>query len=196
MLIASRNDGVIDASEAGRTYLKRVAYLNKPPNFKPLIECGFLESASALLADASALLADARPETETETYKEEKRESGALRRRSLPEGFGISPRVQEWAVSKGYGDYLEAHFEKFMSYIKVKQPRYVDWDEALMGCIRDDWGDIRKRAGVKVVHSSERPSIVCQDCGKRAHTWTGHRCDPCWKTYMNPKREAHVRNAA
>lgn len=63
MLVASRNDGFVPSNPA---FLKRVAYLKRAPNFKPLIECGFLEipqaDASASLADASALQADARPE--------------------------------------------------------------------------------------------------------------------------------------
>ena len=60
MLIASRNGGYVPTDPA---YIKRVAYLNKAPNFKPLIDCGFLESASG----CKQMLADARPETETET---------------------------------------------------------------------------------------------------------------------------------
>jgi hypothetical protein len=44
-----------------------------------LIECGFLESASGVLADASAIQADARPETETETETECKRANGRSR---------------------------------------------------------------------------------------------------------------------
>jgi hypothetical protein len=63
MLIASRNGGEVPGSTE---YMKRVAYLNKTPNFKPLIECGFLEVAS----DCKQMLADARPETETETETE------------------------------------------------------------------------------------------------------------------------------
>ncbi|HUS38665.1 MAG TPA: hypothetical protein VMX74_04405 [Pirellulales bacterium] len=63
MLIASRNEGKVPNVPA---YIKRVAYLNKSPNFKPLIECGFLEKVQAdasksqsMLADASTTLADA-----------------------------------------------------------------------------------------------------------------------------------------
>lgn len=26
-----------------------------------------------------------------------------------------------------------------------------------------------------------RPSIKCSECGERAFTWTGDRCDPCWR---------------
>lgn len=62
MLIASRNDGLIPADPA---YIKRVAYLSRTPNFKPLIDCGFLESASG----CKQMLAEFRPETETETEK-------------------------------------------------------------------------------------------------------------------------------
>lgn len=62
MLIASRNHGRVPANPE---YLKRVAYLSKTPNFKPLIECGFLANASC----CKQMLADARPETETETEK-------------------------------------------------------------------------------------------------------------------------------
>lgn len=68
MLVASRNEGCVPNNPA---YLKKVGQLAKLPSFKPLIDCGFLESG----ADASNLLADASPharsrETETETDKE------------------------------------------------------------------------------------------------------------------------------
>jgi hypothetical protein len=55
MVLASKTGGQIDGSPAGLAYLKRAAYLNVPPNLKPLIESGFLTP----LADASAVLADA-----------------------------------------------------------------------------------------------------------------------------------------
>jgi len=93
MLIASRNDGVVPGDPA---YIKRVAYLNKLPNFKPLIDCGFLEPAS----DCKQMLADARPETETETETEtEKRQSSASLAIafSAEAGFvGIDAYRQSW----------------------------------------------------------------------------------------------------
>lgn len=68
MLIASRNNGMVPNNPA---YLKRVAYLDRLPKLKPLIDCGFLENVqaddSSLQAPDSGALADARPETETET---------------------------------------------------------------------------------------------------------------------------------
>lgn len=59
MLIASRNNGMVPNNPA---YLKRVAYLDKAPNLKPLIECGFLEKVQADASESKQMLADARPE--------------------------------------------------------------------------------------------------------------------------------------
>lgn len=88
MVVASREDGVIDASEEGLRYLRLAANLNTEPDLTPLIESGFLapddesEHASKMLApDASKMLAaDAIPrrereETETETETENRIES-------------------------------------------------------------------------------------------------------------------------
>ena len=61
ILIASRNDGKIPQNTE---YLRRVAYLDNV-DFKPLIDIGFLESASICVQ----MIPNARPETET--YKEE-----------------------------------------------------------------------------------------------------------------------------
>jgi hypothetical protein len=69
MLIASRNEGVIPDNPA---YLKRVAYLNRTPNLKPLIDCGFLEDASGCKQE----LANARPEERRD--REETPLSGAF----------------------------------------------------------------------------------------------------------------------
>ncbi|MGH6796182.1 MAG: YdaU family protein [Methylocella sp.] len=63
-----------------------------------------------------------------------------------PPDFGISDRVKTWAVDKGHR-HLEAQFDCFMSYVKRKRPRYADWDEALMTCIREDWAKLTKANG-------------------------------------------------
>jgi len=76
MLVASRDEGFVRVDSKGRRYIKRVAYLNQEPDFKPLIECGFLTDASGHLADASTALADVRPEEETETETETEKPLG------------------------------------------------------------------------------------------------------------------------
>jgi hypothetical protein len=80
MLIASRNEGLIEDTPEFLAYLKRVAYLKKTPNLKPLIECGFLVYAS----ECKQMLANARPETETEAYKEETETTTAVAQESRP----------------------------------------------------------------------------------------------------------------
>lgn len=65
---------------------------------------------------------------------------------SLPDGFEISERVRQWATTKGFADFLEAHLEHFIGSVKATGKRYAEWDEALMNYIRNDWGDVRKRA--------------------------------------------------
>lgn len=62
----------------------------------------------------------------------------------MPAGFDISDRVRQWAQSKGF-DRLQEHFESFCSKAKSRGYVYVDWEEALMGAIRDDWAGLRTR---------------------------------------------------
>lgn len=64
--------------------------------------------------------------------------SRTSRKTGLPAGFEISERVRRWAAEKGHGR-LEEHFDNFVSKVKAKGYKYVDWDEALMGAIRDNW---------------------------------------------------------
>jgi hypothetical protein len=106
MLIASRNEGKVDGSERGLAYLQRVAYLNKKPNLKPLIECGFLECASGSLADASEMLADASssvsvsvsPSVSSSVSEEINSRARVDRYVELPDG--LSPQV--WADYQAY----------------------------------------------------------------------------------------------
>lgn len=67
MLLAAASDNSIPMDPA---YMKRVAYLNKPPNLKPLIDIGFIEIIDNN-DTCKQMLADARPEKEKE--KEESR---------------------------------------------------------------------------------------------------------------------------
>jgi len=64
------------------------------------------------------------------------------RESSIPPDFLISERVVTWAASKGYTR-LDEHFEHFVSYAKRKGATYVDWDEAFMNAIRNDWAKLK-----------------------------------------------------
>lgn len=77
MLIAADTDNLIPADPA---YIQRRAYLNSEPDFSRLLDVGFLERASNVLATCKQ---DARPETETETETEKTRAPG-VRNNSKP----------------------------------------------------------------------------------------------------------------
>jgi len=76
MLVASRNEGQVRVDRVGQAYIERLAFLNSPPDFKPLIDSGFLVGDSAMLADASKILNSVRPEEETETETEKEKPIG------------------------------------------------------------------------------------------------------------------------
>lgn len=73
MLVASQSDGEPGEFSADPEYIQRVAYLHDTPDFKPLIDCGFLEVVDGVLADASGCKQKlANRTTEAETEKEKK----------------------------------------------------------------------------------------------------------------------------
>ena len=61
---------------------------------------------------------------------------------TLPDGFEISGRVSEWAAGKGFGN-LERYHEFFVGRMKASGKAYIDWDQAFMNCIREDWPKFR-----------------------------------------------------
>lgn len=155
MLVASRNEGIIDASAAGLAYIKRVAYLNSDPDIKPLIECGFLVDASTMLADASKSLANARPETEskkvrkTESKKVETEEiSASSRRRTatlghrLPDDWKPSESDADFARQKGFDPdaiaEIAAGFADYWRSLAGAKARKVDWSMTWKNWVRKE----------------------------------------------------------
>ena len=145
MLIASRNDGFIPNNDA---YMKRVAYLNKTPNYKPLIECGFLET----LADASNLHSNALPETETysketETYLCDKSQNGKKdntdkRKKGsrIPSDWELDTEWGEWAMHEGLTrEEVLREEQKFRDYW-ISQPGVkgikTDWEATWRNWVR------------------------------------------------------------
>ena len=92
-------------------------------------------------------LKPASPEPSLNRHEPSKRKRASTALTCLPDGFAISRRVRDWASTLGFADYLPAHLEHFIGTVKASGKRYADWDQALMNYIRNDWGDIRKRAG-------------------------------------------------
>ena len=63
------------------------------------------------------------------------------RKTSLPKDFCISNRVKKWAEEKGHAR-LDEHLEYFKSKCKAKGYKYIDWDSAFEGAVRDNWAKL------------------------------------------------------
>lgn len=135
MLVAAKNDNQIDTSDAGRSYMQRVAYLPNLPDFKPLITCGFLvPHQDEMQADASTckrMLATARPEqrrAETEQSKTEKI-TGKTAKRFVPPTFD---QVNQYCKDRDRG--VDA--ERFVDFYQAKgwmvgSNKMKDWKAAV-----------------------------------------------------------------
>lgn len=61
---------------------------------------------------------------------------------TLPDDFGISPRVEAWAKRDGY-ERLPEHLEAFKRKCSAKGYEYASWDDAFMEAVREDWAKLR-----------------------------------------------------
>ncbi len=85
----------------------------------------------------------------------------------LPPGFGISDAVRDWAQDKGYGQ-LQPYLEAFAGRAKASGKPYVDWDQAFMNFIREDWGGIRKaKASAGNTQADKRAKVAEAIWGNR-----------------------------
>lgn len=63
---------------------------------------------------------------------------------SMPDDFGLSDRVKAWATAKGF-DGLDEHLEAFRRKATAHGYTYVNWDDAFMEAVREDWAKLRVR---------------------------------------------------
>jgi hypothetical protein len=91
MVIAAKHDGCVPDSPQ---YIKRVAYLHKIPNLKPLIECGFLEIVQAGASGGRQEQATAGPEKEKESEKETEHNKCDARAARFEEFYLAYPRKE------------------------------------------------------------------------------------------------------
>jgi phage replication O-like protein O len=61
---------------------------------------------------------------------------------TIPNDFGISERIRVWA-EKNVHHSLDIHLENFIGVCRAKGYRYVDWDEAFMNAIRNNWANVQ-----------------------------------------------------
>lgn len=83
------------------------------------------------------------PNQEPEAINQKPRAIARERATPLPPDFKISERVKTWADSKGLTA-LEEDLEFFVGRMRANGKKYIDWDEAFMNCVREDWAGLRK----------------------------------------------------
>ena len=86
----------------------------------------------------------APPEASAPEKPEPVKRGDPSRKTPLPDDFGVSDAVREWAMKHGYGQ-LEERLEAFILAVKSKGYKYVDWDAAFKNSIRCDWARIDSR---------------------------------------------------
>jgi len=166
MLIASRHNGEVPENA---DYVRRVAYLNTIPDFKPLLACGFLEKcentgekdggASSVLADASGMQASACLEKnrveENKRRREERRTLASLRSQDsllLGEFQNVRLTTEEYAkIKEKQGDErTKEGIEVLSAYIanSKKGQKYTN-HYAVMHARSWVWDEVDKRMPVQ-----------------------------------------------
>ena len=122
-----------------------------------------------------------------ESTSDASRPTPARKKVPLPSDFAVSPRVSAWATEKGF-DRLPDHLDAFRRKAEMNAYRYADWDLAFMEAVREDWAKLRGngRVGPAPVAVPDG-SITCESCGVRTRSFTGRKCDPCWRGVVNPR---------
>jgi hypothetical protein len=89
--------------------------------------------------------------------KPESVSSSRKKKTVMPENFGISDRVRQWATANGHTR-LEKHLEHFVGYARANGKSYADWDQAFMNAIRGDWAKLKANgtSGIKQVSASAK----------------------------------------
>lgn len=103
----------------------------------------------------------------------------ADRKTGIPENFGISDRVRDWAAKGGY-TMLDQHLESFTRKCNAKGYKNISWDDAFMEAIREDWAKLRGRvangSAPPASHESadeleSRAAVEKQAFSKGLHAW-------------------------
>ena len=64
----------------------------------------------------------------------------------LPDGFGVSAAVADWAKSSGF-DRLDEHLAYFLDYARAHDKTYADWDAAFRNAVKGNWARLKAHQG-------------------------------------------------
>lgn len=138
MLLASRNNANDGTFNGDPEYVKRFAYLNSTPDFKPLIQYDFIE----LVQDASTVLASCNTEERREEKKREEtapaKAAGFCFKTALTDAGGMPDLVTDWMKvrAKLKATNTKSAFNLFMR--EVEKAGYTV-NQALEVCCSRSW---------------------------------------------------------
>jgi hypothetical protein len=107
----------------------------------------FPQPPSTCAADAQQMPSDSVASAHLVGVEDEGDAARVPRKRQktpIPEDFGLSERVIDWAKANGYGN-LQAHLDSFRLKAAAHDYRYADWDKAFMGAIAADWAKVNSK---------------------------------------------------
>ncbi len=186
MLLAAATENNIPADTA---YLKRVAYLNKKPDLKPLLDIGFIEAVESKesASKVEQTVRNACSETETET-EAEKKEPLAISSPVVPKYTSAFENF--WQGSTRRGSKIEA-FREWKKLGTFPQGELTKLFEGMIAWkASDQWQDetkqphicrwLKRRGWEEEVPRSHRP-ILSQDIGQHqsAGLHPPHTCSFC-----------------
>jgi hypothetical protein len=125
-----------------------VQLVNRGLTVKPQVENTLIPDSGFLIPDSgySPAADAASPAPVSKTKK------------PIPDDFGISERVREWATKKGYGQ-LEEHLEAFIRKCRANGYKKLSWDDTFMEAIREDWAKLRGRGQNGAAPAGEHKTV-------------------------------------
>jgi hypothetical protein len=138
LLASESKNGVFDGSVDDLMFRLHITKKEYEDGVKPLIEKGFFEIASGVLADCQQ---DARPETETETKRETETEAKKSTRGSrLSADFVLPKEWADWAKQERPDLDLRSVGEQFKDYWSAKAgsgSTKLDWQATWRNWVRN-----------------------------------------------------------
>jgi hypothetical protein len=134
LLASEQQDGVIEAEPAALAFRLRISEKDLLAGLKPLIDNGFFESASTMLASDKQ---NGVSETETETEGETEKTIGGARKRAQRLPADWKPNDQHRALAASIGVNLEQQVSQFTDHHTAKGSTFLDWDAALRTWLRN-----------------------------------------------------------
>ncbi len=122
---------------------------------------------------------------ETKDKKKEKRKDVPM-----PDGFGITQPVRDWAKRNGFEPFLQLHLDYLIDWVKQNPGDWcADWDARFRNSIRADWGGVRRAAKGKGEQPTPASAPPCGNCaspltGGWSQSPKGKVCNACHRGYM------------